>query len=585
MYLNHYLNPNNGIRFYSAHPIPSKQDDDVLQRENVERLGKLWLSSHENPQKIYYDLRGYLKDVNIWIIAYQKQAKSKGATTRGTDNDTIDGINIKKIISIQKSVLEGKYKWKPSRRVWIPKGTQSTSNKNQIRPLGIGAPSFSDKLVESVLLLILEPIYEFDFDERSFGFRAEKSTHKALKYIATTTIASKWCIEGDISKCFDKINHKKLMKIIKERIKDKLVLKLIQGNLKSPIHDDGKLTDGNEGTRQGGVLSPLLCNIYLDKLDKEIRKWEEQITIDNPDAHKRLPNKKYYKINYLIQKRKLPKDTKNLYPQKDKSRTNFLKLEYVRYADDFILFVDGNLEQTKYFKDKLKTFIKDELQLELNELKTKITWYWNSIKFLGHSIIKRFVWRIRNKNQNRIPNISVSVDIPKLIRNLNKKGFCNEKGFPILHPAYLGPSQADTNYIINCVINGYYEWFKLGKNRQTAIDLLYYILKFSIAKTYAAKFKLGTIAKVFKRGGSQLNKPLRSDEEKTNILGVDDKIIEEWKTVKRKNIPGIKNLKYAKFDPIIQKYTKKRKETYICNNNRKRIKWGTKMNTQRRKSE
>lgn len=544
-------------RFYSTDSQPNKPDEVVVPREKVKRLAKLWKASYNEPNKIYYDLKGYLKDINIWIIAYQKLAASRGATTPGIDdNDTISGTTIERIEKIQKEVLKGEYKWKPSRRKWIPK-----NNKGEKRPLGI--PSFSDKLVEAVLLTILEPIYEFSFDERSFGFRPERSTHSALKYAVTRASSAKWAIEGDISKCFDKINHKRLLDILRERIKDELIIKLIKGNLLSPIYDDGKLTDVFEGTRQGGVLSPLLCNVYLDKLDKQLRIWEQEYREQYPQSSELKPNKEYYKFWYKIQHGEIPKNTKNPYPQKDKARTNYLKMEYVRYADDFILFLDSDHETAQSFKEKLSKYLSDELNLQLNETKTKITSTKDDlVHFLGHLITKRKVRVVKGKAKYEINNMSLMIDIPKVIKKLNSKGFCDETGFPIMHPAYIAPSQVDTNAIMAAVLNGYYEWFKIGKNRQKAMDFVLYNIRYSIAKTYAAKYKLGSIRKVFQIAGYDLGKPIRVDS-RHKVIGLDENLVEKWKSAGKRPLKKLLELKYPPFKPSIQLYGKKEIPTYL----------------------
>jgi group II intron reverse transcriptase/maturase len=537
-------------RFHSTDNQSNKLDEVVIPREKVERLAKLWEASYLEPSKIYYDLKGYLKDINIWIIAYQKLAASKGATTPGVDNDTISETNLERLEKIQKEVLKGEYKWKPSRRKWIPK-----NNKGEKRPLGI--PSFSDKLVEAVLLTILEPIYEFNFDKRSFGFRPERSSHSALKYAITKASSAKWAIEGDISKCFDKINHHRLLDILRERIKDELVLKLIKGNLLSPIYDDGKLTDVFEGTRQGGVLSPLLCNIYLDKLDKQIQVWEKEYREEFPQSLEQKPNKKYFNFRYKIDTGSLPKNTRNPYPQKDKARTKYLKMEYVRYADDFILFLDSDLETAYGFKEKLSKYLSNELNLKLNETKTKITATKDElIQFLGHLITKRKVRVEKGKAKYEINNMSLMIDIPKIIKKLNSKGFCDEKGFPIEHPAYIAPSQVDTNAIMAAVLNGYYEWFKFGKNRQKAMDFVLYIIRYSIAKTYAAKYKLGSMKKVYQIAGYDLGKPIRVDS-RYKIVGLDEKLVENWKSVHKRPLVKLPELKYPPFKLSIQLYGKK----------------------------
>lgn len=451
-------------------------------------------------------------------MAYQRLAASRGATTPGTDDDTISGTNRERIESIQASVLNGGYKWKPSRRKWIPK-----NKKGDKRPLGI--PSFSDKLVEAVLLIILEPIYEFSFDARSFGFRPERSAHSALKYIVTKTTAAKWAIEGDISKCFDKINHERLLNLLGQRIKDELVIKLIKGNLQSPIYDEGKLTDSSEGTRQGGVISPLLCNIYLDQLDRQVRIWEKEYHEYNPESTKLKPNKLYYRFRGKIERGLVPRDTKNPYPQKDRSRTNHFGMEYVRYADDFILFLDSNLATAEGFKEKLSRYLTEGLNLQLNETKTKVTATKDLVHFLGHLTTKRKVRVVKGKSKSEINNTSLMIDIPKVISRLNSKGFCDSEGYPITHPAYIAPSQVDTNAIMAAVLNGYYEWFRIAKNRQKAMDLVLYIIRYSIAKTYAAKYKLGSIRKVFSIAGYDLSRPIRVDSR--DRLGLDESEVEK----------------------------------------------------------
>ena len=551
MYL---MTSNDERRFYSTYSQPNRPDEVVVPREKVERLAKLWEASYIEPKKIYYDLKGYLKDINIWIIAYQKLATSRGATTPGVDCDTINGTTLERLEKVQKEVLIGKYEWKPSRR---PK------NNKEKRPLGI--PSFSDKLVEAVLLTILEPIYEFSFDKRSFGFRPERSTHSALKYAVTKASTAKWAIEGDISKCFDKINHQRLLDILRERIKDELVLKLIKGNLQSPIYDDGKLTDVFEGTRQGGVLSPLLCNIYLDKLDKKIQEWEMEYREEYPQSMELKPNKEYYKFWYKIDRGNLPRNTRNPYPQKDKARTNYLKMEYVRYADDFVVYLDSNLETALIFKEKLSKFLSDELNLQLNETKTKVTATKDDlIHFLGHLITKRKVRVEKGKAKYEMNNMSLMIDIPKVIKKLNSKGFCDEKGFPIMHPAYIAPSQVDTNALMAAVMNGYYEWFKIGKNRQKAMDLVLYIIRFSIAKTYAAKYKLGSIRKIFQIAGYDLGKPIRVDS-RHKIIGLDDSLVDKWESVGKRPLRKLPKmeLKYPPFKLGIQLYGPKEAPTYL----------------------
>jgi hypothetical protein len=238
-------------------------------------------------------------------------------------------------------------------------------------------------------------------------------------------------------------------------------------------------------------------------------------------------------------------------------------MEYVRYADDFILFLDSNLETANSFKEKLSKYISNELNLQLNETKTKITATKDDlIHYLGHLITKRKVRVEKGKAKYEINNMSLMIDIPKVIKKLNSKGFCDDKGFPIVHPAYIAPSQVDTNAIMSAVLNGYYEWFKIGKNRQKAMDFVLYIIRYSTAKTYAAKYKLGSMRKVFQIAGYDLGKPIRVDS-RHKIIGLDEKLVENWKSVGKRPLIKLQELKYPPFKVSIQLYGKKEIPTYL----------------------
>lgn len=234
-------------------------------------------------------------------------------------------------------------------------------------------------------------------------------------------------------------------------------MKLIEGSLKTEIYDEGKLLDESPmGTRQGGILSPLLCNILLDKLDKKVREWEEEILRNNPEAHTLKLNNLYYNLHRNKLRGEIPRDKKNPYPPKDRRITRYEKIWYVRYADDFILFCDTSLEKAREYKEKLSRFIRD-LNLELNETKTKITKTQKGYKFLGHRFIRMRVRTERGRNVSTTHILGLFVDIPQVIKALMTRGFCDAKGFPIEHPGYMNRTQVETNSIINMVLNGYRE--------------------------------------------------------------------------------------------------------------------------------
>ena len=219
---------------------------------------------------------------DIYHIAYQKLYKNKGAGTKGVDNDTADGFSEEKIQKIIKSLKDGTYQPKPVKRTYISKAN------GKVRPLGI--PTFTDKLIQEVLRMILESIYEPIFLNESHGFRHNRSCHTALRQIKYGFVAVRWFIEGDIKGCFDNINHIVLSNIISKKIKDARLLKLVYKFLKAGYLEDWKYNKTYSGTPQGGIISPILANIYLNELDQFIEKNSKEFN---------KPSKQYRTDEYM----------------------------------------------------------------------------------------------------------------------------------------------------------------------------------------------------------------------------------------------------------------------------------------------
>ena len=313
-----------------------------------------------------------LYNEKLYLAAYAKLSKNKGALTKGTlEDDTIDGMRMNRINRIIEQMRYERFTFKPSRREWIDK-----KNSSKKRPIGI--PNFTDKLVSEVIRGLLEAYYEPQFSNNSHGYRPERGCHTALGQIREQFKGIVWYIEGDIKGCFDNINHDVLMEILSRNIHDNRLLNLIRQGLKAGIIDDWRYEETYSGTPQGGVLSPLLANIYLNELDqfiaREIKpKWTKGET--------RQRNPEYKKHEYLIRKARAAGDREEVkrlqqiqrqIPAHAVDDPHFRRIKYVRYADDFVITANDKKVLENQVRPVIVAFLADR-GLRLSEEKTMFT--------------------------------------------------------------------------------------------------------------------------------------------------------------------------------------------------------------------
>ena len=371
-----------------------------------------------SPERVLNSLNEHSKDSNykferlyrilfneeLFYVAYQKIASNGGSTTKGSDGRSIDEMSLARIKTLIASLKDESYQPHPLRRVHIPKKNGKT------RPLGI--PAFEDKLVQEVVRMILEAIYEGHFETTSHGFRPKRSCHTALLHIQKTFSGAKWFIEGDIKGFFDNIDHDVLVGILRERISDDRFIRLIRKFLKAGYVEDWTFHNTYSGTPQGGIVSPILANIYLDKLDKYVKEYIRHFD----KGTKRRPGKesndlanerkrtvrKLKKVKdgtekaALVARLKAIEQERAAFPSGDEMDGSYRRLKYIRYADDFILGVIGSKEDALRIKEDIKSFLSENLALELSEEKTLITHTGKSAKFLGYEITVT-----RNNHQRR----------------------------------------------------------------------------------------------------------------------------------------------------------------------------------------
>ena len=243
----------------------------------------------------------------LYLRAYARLYPNQGAMTKGSTNETVDGMSLEKIDTLIEAVRYERYRWTPVRRTYIPK------RNGKRRPLGI--PSWGDKLLQEVMRSILEAYFEPQFSKHSHGFRPSRGCHTALSEIQTWK-GTRWFIEGDIAKYFEDINHDVLLSMLGDHIQDGRFLRLLRELLEAGYLEDWKFNKTISGTPQGGVISPLLSNIYLHGFDK----WTETTLIPEHTKGKRQkPHPKYRKISnklYALRKRGDTKGVKELVKQR-----------------------------------------------------------------------------------------------------------------------------------------------------------------------------------------------------------------------------------------------------------------------------
>src|SRR5258708_22462506 len=334
------------------------------------------------------DVYRMLYNPDLYLHAYGRLYKNKGAMTKGTTNETVDGMSLAKIKHLIDDIRHERYRWTPVRRVYIPK------EKGGQRPLGL--PTWEDKLLQEVMRSILEAYYEPQMSEHSHGFRPGRGCHTALQEIQTKWTGSRWFMEGDIAKFFDTMNHEVLLATLREKIHDNRFIRLVQRLLESGYLEEWKFNKTLSGCPQGGVISPILSNIYLDKLDQYV---EKTLIPAYTRGERRTPNPAYQMIQSKEQTRKQRgnrKEAKELrkqfqkLPSRDPHDPSYRRLYYVRYADDTLFGFAGPRSEAEQIKHQLGQFLQDTLKLEMSQEKTLITHAsTEAARFLNYHIVNQ----------------------------------------------------------------------------------------------------------------------------------------------------------------------------------------------------
>ena len=432
------------------------------------------------------DVYRQLYNQELYLRAYGRIYSNDGAMTAGTTTETVDGMSQDKINDIIEAIRFERWQWTPVRRTEIPKKNGKT------RPLGI--PTWSDKLLQEVMRSILEAYYEPQFSEASHGFRPNRGCHTALETIEYEWKGTKWFIEGDIKGCFDNIDHTILLGILRGNIHDNRFLRLVEGLLKAGYMENWKYRETLSGTPQGGIVSPLLANIYLNKLDQFVY---DTLLPENNRGNNRKGNPKYQHLasaRWTLNKNGETEKAKTLLaamramPSYDTNDPDYRRLRYVRYADDFLFGYVGTKEEAENIKGQITKFLADELRLELSKEKTLITHASESMaRFLGHDIVAQRNDTKIGPTGRRSTNGKIALRIPaSFIEAKCLKYF--KDGKTISRPELENDSDYDIVTRYQQEYRGYYNFYARTVNIDW-LNKLNGVMRASLLKTLAHKHK------------------------------------------------------------------------------------------------
>eukprot|EP00879_Flechtneria_rotunda_P000939 GHRR01001070.1.p1 GENE.GHRR01001070.1~~GHRR01001070.1.p1 ORF type:complete len:801 (-),score=-105.59 GHRR01001070.1:1977-4301(-) len=545
-----------------------------IPAKGCHRLQNLWKSNQQDLTHVNYKLIHLVRDMEVLIFAYEQLKYNSGNITPGRTKETLDDQTFKMLQHLSKELHAGKYKFSASERVFIvkpgkktvganpqgqtlpggakalpvrTKGPPGGISKNEkiipdapvkakggakappVRPKG-PTVAFKEKIVQKALSLVLEAIYEPVFSQRSHGFRPAKGTHTALRIVAQKFIAVSWVIEAHISKSFitkgvatpyPRVWHKKLLRILSKRIACEKTMALLKSALKAGYMDSGRFSSNKDvGISQGlgSIISPLLCNIYMNELDLFVERLQSQYN----KGTRRRPNPIYRKLM-----RHEPSNSRCYKQLCTKNRSvhstdwidpGFIRVRYVRYADHFVIGIAGPRSLAVQIQEKVQNFVADELKLEMSKQKTLLTHFTHKyITFLGINILNRSLLKnkpvklIRGKPKTTRMRLSFHAPIEKIQKKLVEKGFFkwNKDGTWLGATALRRLINLPHAHILRyyeSIIHGIINYYSFVDNISHLLWVVHK-LKYSCARTLRLKYKLRFISKVFIRFGPNLKHP------------------------------------------------------------------------------
>ena len=500
----------------------SKLEQKIEKLEFKKKLEKLYILNQKNVNKINDNLIKIVADPGLLLHAYGSiQANKRSLTPRISSKDTINEFNPSLLNKISKQIKEETYKWKNRKQRMIPK-----PGVKKERPLEI--PTFTDELVQESIRIILTAIYEpvFQSIESNHGFRPKRSTHSALNQILMYSQGMEHALEGDVTSAYNPVNHKKLLKLLKKKISDKKLLKLIEIGLKTNIYFEKKTIVNLVDTPQGAILSPILFNIYMHEFDLEIEKIKKELGERNKKENRKantimrktnttrvrlkgrknrldsIKKEKHFdirKFRKLLKQIEKDKKLQLTLPSKNKTK-QLLKISYCRYADDWILFTNLRKTEIEILKKRLTKWLKDELKFKLDQDKTYITnLKKNKAKFLGFTLFthKKNISKVKHKTDRVFRKRSnerlfVGIDHDRIKSRMIGLQMVNHKYQPRHVGLYCNLKPWDIITKFSQKLIGFLNYYYSHLTYPSDLSAYYYILRHACLKTLSHRMKMST---------------------------------------------------------------------------------------------
>ncbi|WP_371648207.1 MULTISPECIES: reverse transcriptase domain-containing protein [unclassified Streptomyces] len=431
------------------------------------------------------ELYRQLFNPQLYLLAYGRIYANHGAMTPGVTPETVDGMSQRKISRIIEAMRHERYRFRPVRRVHIPKKHGKT------RPLGL--PTWSDKLVGEVVRLLMEAYYEPTFSDRCHGFRPRRGCHTALREVGHTWTGTAWFIEGDIADCFGSLDHQVLLAILGEKIHDQRFLRLVRNMLTAGYLEDWKWGATLSGAPQGGVASPILSNIYLHKLDEFV---ETVLIPEYTRGERRARNPAYLELQSLLRTvrqhgdrplARVVRRRMTSLPSADPNDPHYRRLRYVRYADDHLLGFTGPRAEAEQIKQRLEAFLREELKLELSQEKTLITHArTRAAKFLGYEIAIQHNDTKKTGRYRRV-NGQVALRVPRDVIKAKCAPYL-ARGDPAKRKELVNSSDHAIVATFGSVYRGIVQYYLLAGD-VSRLHRLRWVMETSMLKTLAAKHR------------------------------------------------------------------------------------------------